>query len=142
MVQFQIAMSAAIPPDHGAHLAPPTTRVDDDPKKHLRRKREPNCVISKNKTPAERTAGAACDVVDTRSDIASKKLYSIFPTQEKALAKKQPETRAKFADTHPSRGASVGLSLSLVTTGTTPRNAWLIGRFYRVLPNLLVEVLP
>ena len=70
---MQKAMSAVTPPDHGAHLASPATRVDANAKRRLRRKQERDCGILENKTPAKRPAGAACDVVDTRSDIASKR---------------------------------------------------------------------
>ena len=70
---MQKAMSAVTPPDHGAHLASPAIRVDANAKRRLRRKQERDCGILENKTPAKRPAGAACDVVDTRSDIASKR---------------------------------------------------------------------
>ena len=135
-IRSQMTMDAATP-HHGVHLASPALQVDAERKSRLRRKPELNCGNSEKKTPAERTAGAACDVVDTTSVIASSSLYSTFPTQQKALARKQPETRAKLI-AHLSRGASTAWPPS--PAGTTAGNAWLPARFYKVHPNLLVEV--
>ena len=117
-------------------------------KSPLRLNPELDCGISENKTPAGRTAGAACDVVDTRSDIASKRIYithaepckinSTHITQINARKRGAP---ACLLVTQITRGVSERSSWPLRVSSTTPRNAWLVGQVYRVEENPLADVL-
>ena len=87
-------MGAATPLCYSAHIPPPANQVDENPENSLRRKQESQCGILKKKTPALGTsqAGAACDVVGTRSKIASENANTTFP-QRKTIAPHKKETR-------------------------------------------------
>jgi hypothetical protein len=54
--KFQIAMDAATPLCHGAHIGSPANRVDEYAKSRLRRKQESNCdILEKGPLPPRRT---------------------------------------------------------------------------------------
>ena len=55
---------------------------------------------------------------------ASGDLHSTILEKQKALAKKQPEARAKFTDTRLERGVSVGEGSPCSAAGTIATNAW------------------